>query len=510
MTAGPMRECHDNTVYTFTRASVRQPLRCVTANPVSTKKNFVTTTLLVGGVEEFEFYLYMGPVRDHRYGAFCYWLSVRESPALAVACVTAATAVAVAAWYNNYKDCRWKAGNQKYSSVTIRPPLRNITPQPGEASRIVYLTGIDKQTSEEELIDLFSRAAGTCPRTLPVEVDLSEVSFRKGGGGRAWALYRTAEAAKEVVQALHQTLYRGCTLCARLEMGVEKDGRRITDQATTHTAILRSVQTRRGTPRKEKRKASSTASISNDNHHSHPPVTYSHKSISVGSIEYPFPSGMYLTRMIQELSISLKDQTTKQHKNNLLELLSDVSKLGGGSPQQYAKEISEAFAMVDATKRAIKLVVSKSTVVYNIQQQRQPVTCYCLGDGKHPVAASALALTMPDHWRFVSIDPILEVDDERNTPSDFHDRIALFRGLSQDYEIPISSKDAFERLCIVIACHSHAPLNEFWNRVPCPKICITMPCCAQFSELPEETPILNYDNFEVHSPKRRIKIFASL
>ena len=38
-------------------------------------------------------------------------------------------------------------------------------------------------------------------------------------------------------------------------------------------------------------------------------------------------------------------------------------------------------------------------------------------------------------------------------------------------------------LSIVAACHSHAPLKEFWNRVPEPKICITLPCCENFSDI---------------------------
>jgi hypothetical protein len=33
--------------------------------------------------------------------------------------------------------------------VKMRQPLRHITPLPGEHSRIVYLTGIDKQTSQK-------------------------------------------------------------------------------------------------------------------------------------------------------------------------------------------------------------------------------------------------------------------------------------------------------------------------------------------------------------------------
>jgi hypothetical protein len=209
----------------------------------------------------------------------------------------------------------------------------------------------------------------------------------------------------------------------------------------------------------------------------------------------------------------------KNEDMKLLQLLSNVSKLGGGSIHRYAKEVSEAFAMVDALERVMWS--------HNDQGQHHwlgfppnggrgstiqdfPVTCYCLGDGKYPVGAASLALTMPASWEFVSIDPLLNGEDVET--STIHRRITIFSGRSQDYNI--ANNNAYgdgegARLSIVIACHSHAPLEEFWNRLPLPRLCIAMPCCAQFSDLPKETPILSYDCFEVYSPKRRINVFVS-
>lgn len=66
-----------------------------------------------------------------------------------------------------------------------------------------------------------------------------------------------------------------------------------------------------------------------------------------------------------------------------------------------------------------------------------------------------------------------------------------------------------KNLSIVVACHSHAPLAEFWARVPAPKICVTMPCCENYSDLPLR-PIFQYDDFETFTPKRRVKIYADL
>jgi len=436
----------------------------------------------------------------------------------------------------------------------IKPPLRHVTPGPGEQPRIVYLTGIDKETGEEELVELFSIGDGR----PPIEIDASELSFMKTGG-RAWALYKDAEDARLAVGALHGKAVRGCILCARLERGVEKNGTRITDK-TTHTAIVRGIQRRRGTPKKKqnginnnktKKKKKKERTSNGAHQEDHCVVTYSHNSISVGEMEYPFPSGMYPTKLIQRLSAAI-DITSSYEENQgrhqreqdrkLLRLLSDVSILGCGSVQRYAKEISEVFAMVDALERGIKLVYGLTSV-----DLKTPVTCYCLGDGKYPIGAAALELFLPknneNNWKFIAIDPLLPKGDNasgesmptctnviqhKNVTTVFHDRIDIFSGFSQDYCIvnehykpaPRGSgqngpsqdpteTEVHEPLSIAIACHSHAPLEEFWERMPTPKLCVAMPCCAQYSELPKETPIFEYNNYEVYSPKRKIKIFSS-
>ena len=458
---------------------------------------------------------------------------------------------------------------EKYDAIRIKVPLRNVTPRDGEQSRIVYLTGIDKETTEEELVKLFSCGSGG----PPVEIDASEVSFRKGGG-RAWAMYGKPDDAKCAIEALHGKSVRGCILCARIEWGVEKDGRRITDK-TSHTAILRGIQRRRGTPRKKqgrdngnalsgkkpkKNKSNSKRQQRLSEGENRPNflatpceliATYSHNSISIGEMEYPFPSGIYLTKLIQRLSIATdvvpslenNQQHQREQDKKLLRLLADVNILGCGSVHRYAKEISEVFAMVDALERGIKL-----TYGVGAGDLQFPVICYCLGDGKYPIGAAALELFLQKNspkrssdknsWKFIAIDPLLpkpdvssndssirmlDTDASANVTSLFHDRIELFSGFSQDFSIENTTNTTDEGdasddanksivpplLSIAIACHSHAPLEEFWERMPNPKLCVALPCCAQFSELPKETPILEYDNFEVYSPKRKIKIFSS-
>jgi hypothetical protein len=63
---------------------------------------------------------------------------------------------------------------------------------------------------------------------------------------------------------------------------------------------------------------------------------------------------------------------------------------------------------------------------------------------------------------------------------------------------------------IVVACHSHAPLQEFWDRVPAPKLCVAMPCCGKTWSVLSVDPVLEYEDFEVLSPKRKISIYSQM
>ncbi len=204
-------------------------------------------------------------------------------------------------------------------------------------------------------------------------------------------------------------------------------------------------------------------------------------------VEYPFPSGLYLSRLIF-LTRSLAPS------NPLLRILTDPC-LGN----KYTKEISEAMSMVDCVERAAKLVFMRSIESIPIAR------VFVVGDGKRPLCASAMCLHQPS-WRYYSIDPLLEITDL----AEYNSSIFQFSGLSQDFVIPPTTENGESELSIIIACHSHAPLAEFWSRVTSPKLCITMPCCSNYSDLPGIEPLCTFDDYEVYSPKRRIKIYSEI
>jgi hypothetical protein len=232
----------------------------------------------------------------------------------------------------------------------------------------------------------------------------------------------------------------------------------------------------------------------------------------LGDIEYPFPSGLYLSRLIKTLHLYART-------NPLVALLSNVQELGN----KYAKEMSEAMAMVDAVERGVKMACGRSP-----QSVQGKVRVFVLGDGKRPLCAATLALHFNcKEWTFVSIDPLLSGASGggngggggggsggggggSSIVSDDSPCVDLFAGKSQEYSIPREGS----ALDIVVACHSHAPLQEFWDRLVVSKkaqgvtkLAIVMACCAGFSKLVEE-PLYTFEDYEVYSPKRTVQIFS--
>lgn len=117
----------------------------------------------------------------------------------------------------------------------------------------------------------------------------------------------------------------------------------------------------------------------------------------------------------------------------------------------------------------------------------------------------------------------------------YQSRFFPIKAMSQDFDLEpftnmnISNTSMLSNsmINIVISCHSHAPLQEFWDRLhinrSCDdddndnsiknkrrmtKIAITMACCSNYAELNDDLfPVLEFDDFEVYSPKRKVKIY---
>jgi hypothetical protein len=333
--------------------------------------------------------------------------------------------------------------------------------------------------TEEFLASLFSDPYE------PLEFDFSSRSR-----GQVWFKYISVEVAHEVLLKMHQQQVKGVSLIVRFELGVDSNGRRLVDRNSHHT-IVRSIQLRRGREKDSKTSGSASGGVS-----------YTHRSLFCGEMEYPFPTGLYLTRVIQLTNLY-------PPHDPLLRILRDTSFFGN----KYSKEISECMAMADCVQRAVRMVAGDCCSVYDSRNLTtetstpSDVVVYVLGDGVRPLCAAAVCLHVPRHynWRYVSIDPLMRTDDLELGV--YGSCLEVVRGYSQDYGLPPSHAPA--SLSLVIACHSHAPLAEFWNRVSSPKIAITMACCADYAELPDLEPIFRFSDYEVYSPKREVQIYSS-
>eukprot|EP01031_Cornospumella_fuschlensis_P027161 gene27161-32810_t len=215
---------------------------------------------------------------------------------------------------------------------------------------------------------------------------------------------------------------------------------------------------------------------------------YTSKSIVGHGLEYPFPTGLYFKRLME-----LQAQLLSSNSGNpLLSLVTNPA-----LHNKYNKEVTEIMAMVDAVERAILMVFDLYA------KDVAHATVYVVGDGKAPLCAACLCLHFPTSWIFHSIDPIL-VPIELDCTT--RERFFQHSIVSEEFALPATSDPG--TLSIVVACHSHAPLQEFWDRIVGRKICVAMPCCANYSDLSEGL-VLRFEDYEVYSPMRTVCIYSS-
>jgi hypothetical protein len=221
-------------------------------------------------------------------------------------------------------------------------------------------------------------------------------------------------------------------------------------------------------------------------------ANYTNRSLVLSNgNEYPIPTGAYLIKLLQRFHSS---KLPFVHQPLFDVLLGSQN----GTKNKRGKELSESLAMVNAIVRAGHLT--------NIPiEKTQNVRVFAVADGVAPFSVCALGLSMPETWRYWSIDPILDYDSSQLGP--FQDRYTMAPMRSQEFVVP--SKLCDEEVSIVIACHSHAPLQEFWSRVSSPKFAVVMPCCGKTWSSLTDTPIDVYEDFEVLSPRRKVFLYYS-
>lgn len=355
-------------------------------------------------------------------------------------------------------------------------------------SRCLYVRGVNRISTSDSLRSHFNRIG-----------NVESLKFNENPRqGFCWITYDSQESADLAVRDLHHSNLNGSFITVRYELGVQllKDLHNSTELPSA--CIPRSIKyDADGRSSKKLRKTT---------------VSYTGTGILVDGTEYPSPQGTYLMQLLR-----VCNSTSIGNRQPLVDALLDAR-----HGNKHAKEISESMAMVNAIQQLGQLTETDWRSI------GRPINVYTLGDGKVPFASIAMCLFHPQ-WSFTSIDPILDYDI--SAIGVFSSRITCVQAFSQDFLIPLTSTSVtgssgtiplkegdFQPVAdssdtainIVIACHSHAPLQEFWDRVPVPKYCVAMPCCGKSWSHLEQSPLLVYDDYEVFSPKRKIYLYHTI
>lgn len=160
------------------------------------------------------------------------------------------------------------------------------------------------------------------------------------------------------------------------------------------------------------------------------------------------------------------------------------------------KEVTESFAMYVAV---MKYVVENT----DICKGRNDARVFVVGDGVTPRTAGLMAFMTK--FQCVSIDPELRDRDYSEIR-----RLRIVQKKIQDWEPGVlNSGDGVlnQKPHIILMPHSHAPIQETWNKLVNDKTwLITMPCCTH-GRL--NIPCIEYRDMAVASPKNYIKVYCN-
>jgi hypothetical protein len=155
------------------------------------------------------------------------------------------------------------------------------------------------------------------------------------------------------------------------------------------------------------------------------------------------------------------------------------------------KEISESMSAYYAVKTCLE-----QSGLGRTKFGDQNIKCYVVADGSMPRTGGIFVLHT--NWSIYSIDPMM-----KNTMENKLDRLSCHTCTAEDFTIPESENDA---LSVVVAVHSHADFNAFWQRLPSPKIGIAIPCCVeQFCD--GLSCLHEYDDDHILSAAKHIKMW---
>lgn len=148
----------------------------------------------------------------------------------------------------------------------------------------------------------------------------------------------------------------------------------------------------------------------------------------------------------------------------------------------------------------------------NLRKGNKKVVVFVPGDGCKPYTSAALLLQTPQSWTCISIDPALKTNKtvtiDQNEPRLCIQPIAL-------EEMDLTEPSIANRLneadaIVVLAVHSHAPLQSFWSKLPANKlrICVSVPCCGDYGWLSTNDLKEKYMDHEIESQANTILVYT--
>ena len=344
-------------------------------------------------------------------------------------------------------------------------------------SRTVYVRGISKHATLES-IRLHFVTSG----------EIESINFKLDAPreGFGWVTFVSQSSADRSIKELHHSMLHGSIISVRYELGIDKTNEKHITQSIASPQIPKSIMLR--TENNKNRKDSSSMDFT---------VYYTNNGIRVNTTEYPTCQGNYLMKLLK-----ICHSNCIGNRQPLVDAL-----LTARHGNKGTKELTESMSMVNAI-----LTLGQLTGVS--WENEKNVRVFVLGDGLIPHTAITVGLFFPISWQFISIDPLLNFNSDILGP--IHaPRFTCVPKLSQDYiidntYIPVSSEH--DSINIVIACHSHAPIEEFWTRLnPTNRnYCASLPCCGKkWSVLEHQLPLSVYEDYEVISPKRKVFLYAN-
>lgn len=211
------------------------------------------------------------------------------------------------------------------------------------------------------------------------------------------------------------------------------------------------------------------------------------------------------------------------------------------------KDYTECQGVIAALWRRLKIYYP---VHYDVQankllsdlQGNPRVVCYVLGDGRLAQGAALLALLSPV-WTIHSIDPALSRRSQKHKllPPNVHlhacrgkDSFLLLFFSSLEWAHILPTAEDFQQidqrasLSIVLAIHSHANLNDFWERIilmaptqcrrqqscnkarrSLKKIAVALPCCFEQS-IQDLAPVETFRDLGILSFANGIAIWEKM